>query len=413
MTGSQADTEPDAQADRQVGKQADPDTASPEPHGIYLILSFCNFVIGMGAFALIGTLEPMSEGLGVPVTTVAGLLTVYSIAFAVCSPVLVALTGRIGRRRVLALGLSVFILATGLSAMAPGMSLLYPARIFAAAGAGMVTPVSLAIAAALAPPDRRGRALSLVFLGLTLSQVAGVPVGSWLAYTVGWRSVFALVTAMALPCLWLVWTRVPAGLRFSPVSLRDLGKVLRDPVALVTVGFTVVFLASIYIVYTYLPPLLSQTMGYGRDGISLALLVFGIGAPLGNLLGGWMVDRFGPTRSLIAICGAEILCLPVFALLPLPGALLLGFVFVWSLVGWCFSPAQQLRLVALSPPLAQVLMSLHAASIYVGIALGSGLGALVLNAGGLLWLGPAASVAALVALVVLIWSARAAAHRHR
>ena len=80
---------------------------------------------------------------------------------------------------------------------------------------------------------------------------------------------------MTLPCLFLVWTRVPAGLRFSPVTLRDLGGVLRDPVALLTVGFTVVFLGSIYMVFTYLPPLLSATMGYGRDGISLALLIFG------------------------------------------------------------------------------------------------------------------------------------------
>ncbi|WP_323769651.1 MFS transporter [Antarctobacter sp.] len=384
-----------------------PDPRS-DPRSLFLILSVCNFVIGMGAFAPIGMLEPMAGALGSPVTAVAGLLTVYSIAYAASSPILVALTGRIGRRRVLTAGLAIFTLAMALSALAPGIALLYPARVFAAAGAGMVTPVSLAIAAALAPPDRRGQALSLVFLGLTLSQVAGVPVGSWLAYTYGWRSVFGLVALMALPCLWMVWTRVPAGLRFSPVTLGDLGGVLRNPVALITVGFTVVFLAGIFMVYTYLPPLLSQTMGYGRDGVSLTLLIFGLGAPLGNILGGRMADRLGPGRSLILICIAEILCLPLFALLPLPGTLLLGFVFFWSLVGWCFSPSQQLRLVSLAPPLAPVLMSLHAASIYVGIAAGSGLGAMVLESAGLMTLGPAAAGVALAALGVLILSDRAA-----
>lgn len=399
MTGAQSET-----GTEEAGPRDD-------PRGIYLILSLCNFVIGMGAFAPIGMLEPMAGALGSPVTVVAGLLTVYSIAYAASSPILVALTGRIGRRRVLTAGLGIFTLAMALSALAPGMTVLYPARVMAAAGAGMVTPVALAIAAALAPPERRGRALSMVFLGLTLSQVAGVPVGSWLSYTFGWRSVFVLVTLMALPCLWLVWTRVPAGLRFSPVTLRDLGGVLRNPVALITVGFTVVFLASIYMVYTYLPPMLSETMGYGRDGVSLTLLIFGAGAPLGNLLGGRMADRLGPARSLILICGAEILCLPLFALLPLPGALLLGFVFFWSLVGWCFSPSQQLRLVALAPPLAPVLMSLHAASIYVGIAAGSGLGGLVLDRSGLLMLGPAAGVVAIVSLGVLILSDRAARRR--
>lgn len=386
-------------------------SAESDPRGIYLILSICNFVIGMGAFSLVGMLEPMAEGLGQPVTSVGGLLTVYAISYAVCSPILVAVTGRIGRRRVLTLGLAVFTLATLASALAPDMGLLYPSRMIAAAGAGMVSPVALAIAAALAPPDQRGRALSAVFMGLTLSQVAGVPVGSWIAYTFGWRAVFVLVAAMALPCLWLVWTRVPAGLRFSPVSLGDLGRVLRDGVALLTVGFTVIFLASVYIVFTYLPALLSDTMGYGRDGVSLALLLFGAGAPLGNLIGGRMADRFGPGRSLMMICAAQVVCLPVFALLPLPGALLLGFIFVWSLVGWTFSPSQQVRLVSLSPALAPVLMSLHAASIYIGIALGSGVGSVVVDTGGLLALGPTAAGMALLSLLVLIWSDRAAQRR--
>lgn len=382
-----------------------------DPRGLYLILATCNFVIGMGAFSVVGMLEPMAEGLSVPVTTVGALLTAYSVAYAISSPILVALTGRVGRRRVLALGLSVFTLATLASALAAGLGMLYAARILSAAGAGMVSPVALAIAAALAPPERRGRALSSVFMGITLSQVAGVPVGSWLAYTFGWRSVFVLVAVMAVPCLWLVWTRVPAGLRFSPVSLRDLGGVLRDAVALATVGFTVVFVGAIYVVYTYLPPLLSETMGYGRDGISLALLLFGIGAPIGNLIGGRMADRLGPARSLILLCALEAVSLPLFALLPVPGALLLGFIFLWSLIGWCFSPSQQLRLVSLAPELASVLMSLHAASIYIGIAAGSAIGGVAMTAGGPLALGPAAAVVVLAALGVLVWSDRAARRR--
>lgn len=382
-----------------------------DPRGIYLILAICNFMIGMGAFSLVGMLEPMAEGLAVPVTSVGALLTVYAVAYAVTSPILVALTGSIGRRRVLALGLSVYALATAVAALSPGLGLLYPARVVAAAGAGMVSPVALAIAAALAPPDKRGQALASVFLGITLSQVAGVPVGSWIAYSFGWRSVFVLIAAMALVCLWLVWTRVPAGLRFSPVSLGDLGRVLRDVVALATVGFTAVFVGAVYVVYTYLPTLLSQTMGYGRDGIALALLLFGIGAPIGNVVGGWMADRLGPVRSLVLLCAVEAACMPLFALLPVPGALLLGFVFIWSFVGWCFSPSQQLRLVSLAPELASVLMSLHAASIYIGIATGSAIGGVVMAAGGPLALGPVAAVVVLAALGVLVWSDRAARRR--
>ena len=220
------------------GSRPDMPGAKAPPRGLFALLSLCNFVVGLGAFVVIGMIEPLALGLGIGVASAGSLLTVYSIGFALCSPVLVALTGSMGRRRVLLTGLALCGGATGLAAIVPGLWALYPTRVLAAAGAGMVTPVSLAIAAALAPPGGRGKALSAVFLGLTLAQVAGVPLGSWLAYALGWRPVFALVAVMALPCLWLVWTRVPAGLRLAPVGLTDLRHALRDPAVLASSGST-------------------------------------------------------------------------------------------------------------------------------------------------------------------------------
>jgi predicted MFS family arabinose efflux permease len=387
------------------------ETVRVDTRRIFAILSVSNFIIGMGAFSLVGMIEPMADELGVSAAAVAGLLTVYAVAVAVSAPVLVALTGQIGRRRVLAAGLGLFALASALAALAPGIAELYPARVLAAVGAGLVTPVSLAIAAGLSAPERRGKALSAVFLGITLAQVAGVPVGAWLAYTYGWRPVFALVAALALPCLALVWMLVPAGLRFPPVSLKDLGRVLRDPLPLATVGFTVVFLASIYVVFTYLPLLMSDRMGFGREGIALALFLFGAAAPIGNLLGGLLADRLGSGHSLALICVGEIITLPLFALLPMPATAVFAFIFIWSLVGWAFSAPQQLRLVTLNPPLAPVLLSLHAASIYVGIAVGSGIASIAYSAAGLVILGPLGAAIMVAALGVLIWSERAAQRR--
>ena len=376
--------------------------------GVIAILSACNFVIGMGAFLIVGLVEPLAEGLGAPVTAVGGLLTVYAIAFALSSPVLVALTGRIGRRRIIAAGLAVFTVATLACAVAPSLAVLYPLRIIAAAGAGLVTPVTLAVAAALAPEEGRGKALSAVFFGLTLAQVLGLPAGSWIAYTFGWREAFAVPVLLALPCLWLVWTRVPAGLRFDPVSLSDLGGVLRDGVAMMTIAFTAGFLGAIYVLYAYLAPLLSQTMGFGRDGIALALLLFGAGAPIGTLIGGRLTDRLGAVGLLTIVCLCQIAMLPVFSALPLPVGWLFAAIFAWSVVGWAFAPAQQVRLVDLAPRLAPVLLSLNAAAIYIGIALGSALGGLVIGAAGIAWLGLAGGITALGALGLLLWSHRAA-----
>jgi DHA1 family inner membrane transport protein len=369
---------------------------------VLLVLSGCNFIIGLGAMMIVGLLEPVSQDLGVSITAAGSMMTVYSIAFACLAPVLVAVTGQSGRRRIISFGFALFITATGLGALVPDLISLYATRVFAAAGAGLVTPVSLAVAAAISPPEQRGKAMASVFLGLTLAQVFGVPAGSWIAYTYGWRAAMVLVFVLGLPCLWLLWTHIPAGLRFDPVTLRDLGGVLRDPVALVMVGFTAVFLGAIYVLYTYLPTLLSQAMQFGRDGISLALLIFGAAAPLGNQLGGWMTDRLGPVRTLIWVSVAQILIMPAFSVLPMPAVLLMAAIFFWSLSGWVFSAPQQVRLVTHDAKLAPVLMSLNAAAIYVGIAIGSAAGGAVLQHMGIDALGVTAAVVSLASLGVLL-----------
>lgn len=375
------------------------------------VLSACNFVIGMGAFVVIGLLAPVGEALGVTTAQAGYLMTIYAIAYAILSPLLVSWTGGLGRRRVLAIGMTLFGLGALASALAPGIGWLYAARVVMAAGAGMFTPVSAAVAAGLSAPQERGRVLAAVVFGLTLAQVFGVPTGSWVAYTFGWRFAFWLVLALAAIAGWLVWTRVPKGLRFQPVSLSDLGVVLRDGLVMGAVLFTASFLGAIYVLFTFFQPLLSETMGFERDGITLALLVFGIGAVAGNILGGFMADRIGPVRTLVILSLSQIVILPVFSILPLPVWLLFVAIFVWSVFGWSFMAAQQLRLLSLAPESASVVLALNAAAIYVGTAAGSAVGAQVLAFGGLNLLGVAASVAALGTLGHILWSHRAATLR--
>lgn len=371
------------------------------------LLSAGNFVIGMGAFVVIGMIAPVSDDLGVSTAQAGFLITVYALGYAVLSPLLVSWTGALGRRRVLAIGMGLFGLGALLSAIAPGIETLYAARVIMAAGAGMFTPVSAAVAAGLSSPQERGRVLAAVIFGLTLAQVAGVPVGAWVAYTFGWRFAFWLVLALALIALWLVWTRVPKGLTFQPVALRDLGRVLRNGLVMGAVLFTATFLGAIYIPFTYFQPLLSETMGFGRDGISLALFVFGLGSVAGNILGGVMADRIGSIRTLAILCLAQTVIMPVFSALPLPVWQLYALVFIWPVFGFSFMAAQQLRLLYLAPQSASVVLALNAAAIYLGAAVGSTAGAVVVSSAGLHMLGVIGGVAALATLGHLLLSHRA------
>ncbi|MGR3466650.1 MAG: MFS transporter [Shimia sp.] len=373
---------------------------------LIVVLSAGNFLVGVAGFLVIGTLEPVAEGLGVSIAATGLLLSVYAVAYAVASPLLVALTGRIGRRRVMTAGLVIMGASALASALAPSFAVLAALRIPTAIGAGLYTPVAVAVAGALAPPEARAKTLAYVFLGLTLAQVIGVPAGAWVAYAFGWRAAFWLVVLLSVPCIWAVWTRVPRGLAFQPVGLGDLGAMLRNVPMMLAITFTATFLAGIYVLYTYLPALLSGAMGWDRNGVTLALFVFGIGAVIGNVVLGPLADRVGNVRLLTALCCGQAVLMPLFVFLPLPNAVALGLILIWSVSGWGFVAAQQSRLVRLAGATAPVALGLNAASIYVGGTIGSAIGALVLTGFGTWALGLFGGMVALAALAHITVSAR-------
>ena len=370
------------------------------------LLSASNFVIGMGAFVVIGLINPIADDLSMTTAQAGWILTSYALAYSVLSPILVAATGAIGRRRVLTIGLAIFAVAALISALAPDETMLFAARVLASAGAGMFTPVAAAVGAGLSSPERRARALAAVFFGLTLAQVIGVPAGSFIAYTFGWRMAFLVVALLALPCIWAIWVRVPAGLSFQPVSLKDLRATLRNGPIMIAVLFTATFLSAIYIVFTYLAPLLTETMGFGRNGITAALVVSGLGAVVGNIYGGILADRIGAFRTLLSLSVLQVLTLPLFSTLPWSHAALIALIFCWSTFGWSFMAAQQARLLTLAPESASVVLSLNAAAIYVGAAIGAAIGGVVLSTFSLSALGVAGGICAILGVAHIVISKR-------
>lgn len=361
------------------------------------VLAFANFVVGMGAFVVIGVLTPVSQGLSLTQAQAGSIMTAYALVYMVASPVLVALTGRLDRKIVLLTGLGVFTIATFMSALAQDLVALWLARGLAACGAGISTPVSAAVALASAPPERRGQVLASVFGGLTLAQVLGVPAGAWVGYAFGWQAAFLLVVALAIGALVALALLVPRGLPFQVTSLTLLGKALRRPAVLVAVGYTVSFLSAVYVVYTFFAPLFEARLGASREMVSALLAAFGLGAVVGNIVGGVLTDRIGPNRTLAILVCAQIVLLPIVALAPGGPFVTAALVFVWSCCGWSFMVPQQARLVAVAPDMQNVVLSLNAAGIYLAATIGSAVGAGALAAGGIDWLGPVACALAILA----------------
>lgn len=382
-------------------------TAAATPRSLLIpSLSMANFAIGMGAFVVIGVLTPIADAFSLTSAEAGWVVTSYAFAYAVCSPLSVALTGAVSRRTVLAAGLGLFALASILGGFAPNAETLFASRVLAALGAGVVTPVAAGVAAAASPPGQRGKALAAAFFGLTLAQVLGVPAGAWAGYTFGWRTVLFATAALSLIGLAGVLAFVPRAMPFQANSLATLGAALRDLKTCLAVLFTTLVMAAIYVFYTYTAPVLEGRLGFSRDGVTLFLLAFGFGAVAGNLLGGWLTDRIGAFRTLIFVAAAQIALLPVFSAPPLPVWAIFGHAFVWSACGWCFASSQQVRLVSLAPERQNVMLALNAAAIYVGVSLGAYVGGAALEAFGLGALGWAGALVAVLALGVLIASER-------
>jgi DHA1 family inner membrane transport protein len=370
------------------------------------VLSAGNFVIGLGAFVVVGLISPIATTFKTTPEQAGLALTYYAIAYAIGAPLITAFTGKLGRRWVLTGGLALFALGAIGSALADTLGAFQASRIVVALGAGLFTPGAAAVAVTLSEPEYRGRALSVVFAGLTLAQVFGVPLGSWAGYTFGIAATFWVVAGLAILAAVVVFIVTPRSLAFQAQSLSLLGETLLSPGLILPVLFSTTLMTAIYVVYTYLGPLIEARYGFGRDGVAVYFLLFGAAAVFGNFIGGYSADRLGSSRTLMFICVAQLVFLPAIVVAPVSAVVMGFFVVIWSLSGWSYMTPQQSRIVAIAPERAPVLLSLNASAILLGVAFGSAIGGQALAHGGWFMLAAASAAMALSGILHLVLSDR-------
>jgi MFS transporter, DHA1 family, inner membrane transport protein len=377
-----------------------------------IVLALGTFAIGTGSFVFAGPLEGVARDLSVSVGTAGHLVTVFAVTYAVSSPVLVTLVGSAAPRRVLVAAMAVFALANTAAVAAPTFGLLLLCRILAACGAAVFTPTALAVAAGLASPQERGRALSVVTGGITVSFVIGIPLGSIIGAYSGWRMTFVMVAVLGVVALLGIRALLPEVQGPPAVGFRDRVDILGRPAVVVALCLTTLGLMGGFVVFTYVGPLLARITGFGGAGVSGLLFLFGVAAIFGNSLGGYGADRLGYARLMAVILILLSLALLGFsALVLLSGSALavpatLAVLALWGVAGFAFVPLQQYRVVQLAPQTRNVALSLNASAIYLGQGAGAGLGALALGYGSLATLGWTGSTCVLAALVALLLTSR-------
>ena len=340
---------------------------------ILFLLAACNLVIGTGAFGLTGILQPVADSLGVSVAAVGQSMTAYAMATALLAPLLLVATGRWSRRAALQLALLTFASGVLVCALAGSLGGLLLGRVLMGAGA-VFKPIAAGIAVAVVEPVRRGQALSLVFLGMSLSYVIGLPLGAWLGLRFGWRVPLAGVAALTVLMLVLVSVSIPRRLDAPGASFTGLGAVLRQPEVLRSLGLTLMYFSAIFTVFAYSGPVLLALNPMGSEKLSLTLMAFGLSGVAGTLSGGWASDKFGPARTLrvqLAVLTGMMLLVP---LTQGHYALMLAVFLVWGVAGFGMMSPTQARLAAVSHHQAPILFSLNTSMLYFGTALGAAVG---------------------------------------
>jgi len=374
------------------------------------------FAVGTEGFMVAAILPRIAADLSVSLVAAGQIVTIFALSYGLSSPILTALTGRVGRRALLISSMAVFAVANLVAAGAPTYHALIAARILLALSAGLYVPGANALAGAIVAPEQRGRALAIVNSGLSVAVTLGVPLGAVIGNSLGWRTTFvgvAILAALALAGLVFGLPRgVGAGM--ATATLRERLEVAIKPGVRPSLLITMLWAIGAYTVYTYIAPFMARAVGIEGGSISAILFLWGTSAALGLVLSGLATDRFGSRRITgIALAAAAIalVSLSNWAHLLSPHAALVPVaitIILWGMAHWGFWPAQQTRLIGLAGvKAASVALSLNASSMYLGFSLGATLGSLVMRSLSVIDLGWVGGASVLLALILYVTRAAA------
>ena len=376
-----------------------------------LALTLGAYAIGTTEFVIVGLIPTIAADLGVTLPSAGLLVSLYALGVAVGAPVLTALTGRVPRKTLLVALMLLFTLGNVIAWMAPGYGALIVARVLTGLAHGVFFSIGSIIATSVVPKEKAASAIAIMFTGLTVALVTGVPLGTFIGQHLGWRATFLAVAALGVIALIGSLLFVPRNLqRSAPATFGQQLAVLAQPRLLLVYAITALGYGGTFLSFTYLASILQDVTGFSANAVSGVLLVYGVSVAIGNLWGGRLADHRGPIPALkliFALLAAVLFVLTFTAYntwLVLLTVLALGAVAFGNVPGLQVYVVKQAQRFA--PQAADVASGLNIAAFNVGIALGASLGGLVVDHVGLMhtpWLG---ALVVMGAFGLTAWSGR-------
>lgn len=368
-----------------------------------LALAVGAFGIGVTEFAPIGLLPVIAADLRVSIPTAGLLVTGYALGVLVGAPLLTLPTGRVPRKALLLGLMGLFTVGNLLSALAPGYGWLLAARVVTSMCHGAFFGVGSVVAAGLVAPEKKAGAVAAMFMGLTIANVGGVPLATWVGQSIGWRTAFdgiAGLGVLAILALQLALPKIGGG---NAIEMgKELG-VMKRPAVLLALATTVLGSAAMFTVFTYIAPILQHVTRASPGFVTAMLVVYGLGLTLGNYLGGRFADKaLNPTLVVVLAGLTGLLVLFAWTMnAKLPAA---ATIFAWGVATFALVPSLQARIMQVAADAPNLASSINIGAFNLGNAIGAALGGAVIGMGlGYPWVSfaGAALAASGLALVVL------------
>ncbi|KQQ57579.1 MULTISPECIES: MFS transporter [Pseudomonas] len=367
-----------------------------------LILALSSFAIGTTEFVIMGLLPDVAGDLGVSIPSAGWLVTGYALGVAIGAPFMALATARLPRKAALVVLMGIFIIGNLLCAIASDYNVLMFARVVTALSHGAFFGIGSVVAAGLVAPNKRASAVALMFTGLTLANVLGVPLGTALGQAAGWRSTFWVVTLIGVVALIGLLRFLPSNREEAKLDMVAELSALKGAGIWLSLSMTALFAASMFTLFTYIAPLLGDVTGISPRGVTYTLLLIGLGLTVGNIIGGKLADRrLGATLvGVFAAMAVVSTALSWTAVAVIPTEITL---FLWAAAAFAAVPALQINVVTFGKSAPNLVSTLNISAFNVGNALGAWIGGAVIAGGlGLTSVPLAAAVLAVLALIVTL-----------
>jgi multidrug resistance protein len=372
-------------------------------------LTIAAYAIGTTEFVIVGLLPTVAGDLGITLSLAGLIVSVYALGVTFGAPIITALTGRIARKPLLLGLMALFIAGNAAAALSASYEMLLIARVVSAFAHGVFFSVGSTIAADLVPENRRASAIAMMFMGLTVAIVTGVPLGTYIGQTFGWRATFWAVSGLGVIAFAGIAALLPSTLsKATPARLIDQVQVLGSGRLLLVFAMTALGYGGTFVTFTFLASILEQVTGFVSSSVSLILVLYGAAIAVGNLAGGRIADR-NPVRALIGLFALQAMVLFIFTFTAVSPTWTLVTLVALGFLSFANVPGLQIYVVELAkqhrPGTVDVASALNIAAFNLGIAFGAWVGGTVVSSplglGATPWVG---AILVAIALVLTIWS---------